>query len=119
LKRLNVGVALDDWQKVDADGKVTTAPMSDADIKRFSQLVRESIGLKEDRGDQLNVLNQAFKSSAPLGPVDGSAAVGNTLDHAVGKTNRGRRAGAGGGVPGAAAIDEVADQAGAAAFRRR
>jgi flagellar M-ring protein FliF len=71
LKRLNVGVALDDWQKVDADGKVTTTPMSDADIKRFTQLVRESIGLKDDRGDQLNVLNQAFKSSAPLGPVDG------------------------------------------------
>jgi flagellar M-ring protein FliF len=70
LKRLNVGVVLDDWQKVDADGKVTTSPMNDTDIKRFSQLVRESIGLKEDRGDQLNVLNQAFKSSAPLGPVD-------------------------------------------------
>src|ERR1700723_1650250 len=71
LKRLNVGVVLDDWQKVDADGKVTTAPMSETDVKRFSQLVRESIGLKEDRGDQLNVLNQAFKSSAPIGPVDG------------------------------------------------
>jgi flagellar M-ring protein FliF len=71
LKRLNVGVVLDDWQKVDADGKVTTTPMTDADIKRFSQLVRESIGLKEDRGDQLNVLNQAFKSSSPIGPVDG------------------------------------------------
>jgi flagellar M-ring protein FliF len=70
LKRLNVGVVLDDWQKADADGKVTTAPLSDTDIKRFSQLVRESIGLKEDRGDQLNVLNQAFKSSAPIGPVD-------------------------------------------------
>ncbi|MEA3197685.1 MAG: flagellar M-ring protein FliF, partial [Gammaproteobacteria bacterium] len=71
LKRLNVGVVLDDWQKLDADGKVTTASMSDSDIKRFSQLVRESIGLKEDRGDQLNVLNQAFKSSAPIGPVEG------------------------------------------------
>jgi flagellar M-ring protein FliF len=71
LKRLNVGVVLDDWQKMDADGKVTTSPMSEADIKRFSQLIRESIGLKEDRGDQLNVLNQAFKSNAPLGPVDG------------------------------------------------
>jgi flagellar M-ring protein FliF len=71
LKRLNVGVVLDDWQKTDADGKVTTAPMSETDVKRFSQLVRESIGLKEDRGDQLNVLNQAFKSSAPIGPVDG------------------------------------------------
>jgi flagellar M-ring protein FliF len=70
LKHLNVGVVLDDWQKVDADGKVTTAPMSDTDIKRFSQLVRESIGLKEDRGDKLNVLNQAFKSAAPIGPID-------------------------------------------------
>jgi flagellar M-ring protein FliF len=71
LKRLNVGVVLDDWQKVDADGKTTSAPMSDTDIKRFSQLVRESIGLKEDRGDQLNLLNQAFKSSAPIAPVEG------------------------------------------------
>jgi flagellar M-ring protein FliF len=70
LKRLNVGVVLDDWQKVDADGKTTSAPMSDTDIKRFTQLVRESIGLKEDRGDQLNLLNQAFKSSAPVGPVE-------------------------------------------------
>jgi flagellar M-ring protein FliF len=71
LKRLNVGVVLDDWQKVDADGKATSTPMSDTDIKRFSELVRESIGLKEDRGDQLNLINQAFKSSAPIGPVDG------------------------------------------------
>jgi flagellar M-ring protein FliF len=70
LKRLNVGVVLDDWQKVDADGKATTAPMSDTDIKRFTQLIKESIGLKEDRGDQLNVLNQAFKSGMALGPVD-------------------------------------------------
>src|SRR5579862_4338538 len=70
LKRLSVGVVLDDWQKTDAEGKVTTAPMSDTDIKRFTQLVRESIGLKEDRGDQLNVLNQAFKSTGPLGPID-------------------------------------------------
>ncbi len=70
LKRLSVGVVLDDWQKMDAEGKVTTAPMSDTDIKRFTQLVRESIGLKEDRGDQLNVLNQAFKASAPIGAVD-------------------------------------------------
>ncbi|MEO7207356.1 MAG: flagellar basal-body MS-ring/collar protein FliF [Steroidobacteraceae bacterium] len=71
LKRLNVGVVLDDWQKVDADGKVTTAPMSDTDIKRFTQLIKESIGLKDDRGDQINVMNQAFKSNAVLPPVDG------------------------------------------------
>jgi flagellar M-ring protein FliF len=71
LKRLSVGVVLDDWQKLDADGKVTTSPMTEEDVKRFSQLVRESIGLKEDRGDKLDVLNQAFKGNAPITAVDG------------------------------------------------
>ena len=71
LKRLSVGVVLDDWQKLDADGKLSTSAMSDTDVKRFTQLVRESIGLKEDRGDQLNVLNQAFKTDGPIGPVEG------------------------------------------------
>ena len=71
LKRLSVGVVLDDWQKVDADGKVSTSPMNDTDIKRFTQLVKESIGLKDDRGDQINVLNQAFKTNVALPPVEG------------------------------------------------
>jgi flagellar M-ring protein FliF len=71
LKRLSIGVVLDDWQKVDADGKVSTEPMSETDIKRFTQLVKESIGLKDARGDQLNVMSQAFKSGAPVGSVDG------------------------------------------------
>jgi len=70
LMRLNVGVVLDDWQKVDADGKATTEPMSDTDIKRFTQLIKESIGLKDDRGDQINVLNQAFKGNAAIPPVE-------------------------------------------------
>jgi len=70
LKRLNVGVVLDDWQKLDDKGKVTTSAMSDTDIKRFNDLVRESIGIKEDRGDQLNVMNQAFKTDAPPPPIE-------------------------------------------------
>jgi len=70
LKRLNIGVVLDDWQKTDAKGKVTTTPMSEKDIKRFDQLIREAVGLKEDRGDHLDVLNQAFKSDAPPGPIE-------------------------------------------------
>jgi flagellar M-ring protein FliF len=71
LKRLSVGVVFDDWQKVGADGKATTSPMSDADIKRFTQLVRESIGLKDERGDKLDVINQAFKTNPPIPMVDG------------------------------------------------
>jgi flagellar M-ring protein FliF len=71
LKRLSVGVVLDDWQKTGEDGKVTTSPLSDADVKRFTQLVRESIGLKDDRGDKIDVMNQAFKNNGPVGPIDG------------------------------------------------
>jgi len=71
LKRLNVGVVLDDWQKTDADGKVTTTAMSEEDVKRFTQLVHESIGIQDERGDQLKVLNQAFKTDAPITPVEG------------------------------------------------
>jgi flagellar M-ring protein FliF len=70
LKRLSVGVVFDNWQKVGADGKVTTAPLSENDIKRFTQLVRESIGLKDDRGDQLNVINQAFKTEGPIPAIE-------------------------------------------------
>ena len=70
LKRLGIGVVLDDWQRVDKTGKVTTAPMSDTDIKRFTELVRQAIGVKDDRGDQLSVLNQAFKTDAPPPPME-------------------------------------------------
>jgi flagellar M-ring protein FliF len=68
LKRLSVGVVLDDWQRAGEDGKVTTAPMSEAEVKRFTQLVRESIGLKDERGDRLSVLNQTFRADAPGAP---------------------------------------------------
>jgi flagellar M-ring protein FliF len=71
VKRLSVGVVFDDWQKVGADGKITTAPLSDTDIKRFAELVHESIGLKEERGDKLDVINQAFKTTPPPPPVEG------------------------------------------------
>jgi flagellar M-ring protein FliF len=71
LKRLSVGVVFDDWQKTGADGKASTAAMSESDLKRFTELVKESIGLKDERGDKLDVINQAFKTNPPLPPVDG------------------------------------------------
>ncbi|MBS0400841.1 MAG: hypothetical protein JSR95_19435, partial [Proteobacteria bacterium] len=46
-------------------------PLSDADIKRFTELVRESIGFRSDRGDQISVINQSFRTGIPGGPVEG------------------------------------------------
>jgi flagellar biosynthesis/type III secretory pathway M-ring protein FliF/YscJ len=63
---------LDDWQKVGADGKVT--PLADERQRTSSasaQLVRESIGLKDDRGDQLNVHQSGVQGNGPIAPVEG------------------------------------------------
>ncbi len=70
VKRLNVGVVLDDWQKTSADGKVANTPMTDKDIKRFTALVRDAIGVSATRGDQLTVINQAFKTDGPVPPIE-------------------------------------------------
>jgi len=70
VKRLSVGVVLDDWQKADEKGKLSNAPMTENDIKRFTALVQESIGLKEDRGDRINVMNQTFKADQPPAPIE-------------------------------------------------
>ncbi|MFO1467824.1 MAG: flagellar basal-body MS-ring/collar protein FliF [Steroidobacteraceae bacterium] len=71
IKRLSIGVVLDDWQKLDKEGKVSTSPMTDADIKRFTELVRESVGFRADRNDQISVINQSFKPVLPEGAAEG------------------------------------------------
>ncbi len=70
IKRLNVGVVLDDWQKVGPKGRITTSPMTPQDIKRFTLLVTDAIGLQSARGDQISVINQRFTTDAPLPPIE-------------------------------------------------
>jgi len=64
LKRLSVVSGVRRLQKVGADGKLTTSPLSDTDIKRFTQLVRESIGLKDDRGDKARRHQPGFQDQS-------------------------------------------------------
>ena len=74
--------------------------------------MRESIGLKEDRGDQLNVLNQTFKRQrARSRPVEGPPIWETPWVTQLAKQIVGAGARAAGGVPDAAAADEVAHQA--------
>jgi flagellar M-ring protein FliF len=70
LKKLSIGVVLDDWQKISADGKATNSPLNDTDIKRFTELVKQAVGFDAARGDQINVINQSFKSEAALPPPE-------------------------------------------------
>ena len=65
LRKLSVAVILDDLQKTDASGTTTTTPLAQADIDRFTNLVKQAIGFDEQRGDKVNVMNASFKVDAP------------------------------------------------------
>ena len=69
IKRLSVGVLLDDWRKTGPGGKVVTRPMSAQELKRFTKLVSDAIGLQPSRGDRISVINQSFRTDRPLPPI--------------------------------------------------
>jgi len=69
---LSVAVILDDLQKTDANGTTTSAPLAQADLDRFTNLVKQAIGFDEARGDKVNVMNASFKVDAPSGAEEES-----------------------------------------------
>lgn len=61
IRRLSVAVVLDDKQSIDDQGVVTRAPWAEADIVKFTTLVKEAIGFNVRRGDSVQVINAAFQ----------------------------------------------------------
>jgi len=64
LNKLSVAVLVDD-RPPDTDAE--QAPMSDADVARYTALVKEAVGFNEARGDTVVVINAAFRD---VGPAD-------------------------------------------------
>lgn len=60
IKRLAVAVVVNHRSRTDSAGKVTQAPLSEADIAKLTNLVKEVMGYNKDRGDTLSVINSAF-----------------------------------------------------------
>jgi len=61
IKRLSVAVVVDDKQETDPDtGEVTRTPLTEEELTRFTNLVKEAIGFNIQRGDSVNVINAAF-----------------------------------------------------------
>ena len=44
---------------------------SDADIERYTALVKETVGFNEARGDTVVVMSDAFRTVAPTGEIEG------------------------------------------------
>lgn len=73
IKRLSVAVVLNHRSETDPAGKTKTTPLSDAEIKQITDLVREAMGFNAQRGDSLNVASSPFaavtREAPPEAPV--------------------------------------------------
>ena len=71
LKRLSVAVVVNNRSIPAPDGTPTTVALTDEEITRITNLVREAVGYNADRGDSINVANSAFAGELvePVLPV--------------------------------------------------
>jgi len=61
VKKLSVAVVVNHNQVKDAKGAVTARPLTEAQKKQVTELVRGVVGFNEERGDTISVVNSAFK----------------------------------------------------------
>jgi flagellar M-ring protein FliF len=71
LKRLSVAVVVNNRSIPAPDGTPSTVPLTDEEIARITNLVREAVGYNADRGDSINVANSEFAAELrePLLPM--------------------------------------------------
>lgn len=60
IQRLSVAVLIDSKSVVKDDGSIERIAYSDEEISRFENLVKETIGFDQNRGDSVSVINQTF-----------------------------------------------------------
>jgi flagellar M-ring protein FliF len=64
LKRLSVAVVVDDRVKANEEGALQRVALTDEELARFKNLVRDAVGVDEARGDNLSLVNISFQSEA-------------------------------------------------------
>lgn len=65
IHRLSVAVVLDDKTTLDEERNLVRTAMTDDELLRYRQLVSDTVGLDETRGDTLTVVNASFVT-API-----------------------------------------------------
>jgi flagellar M-ring protein FliF len=68
IKRLSAAVVVDDKSSVNDDGETVREPLSEEEVTRITNLVKEAMGFNAERGDSVNVINQSF--SLPPAPEE-------------------------------------------------
>ncbi len=60
IQRISVAVVIDNKTTIKEDGTIESIPYTDEEIATFSELVKQTIGFTETRGDSINLVNSAF-----------------------------------------------------------
>lgn len=66
IRRLTVAVLVANKTTTDQDGKTTSAPLSEDEIKRLKSLVSNAIGINPQRGDSIDIISTAFAEPDPI-----------------------------------------------------
>ncbi len=67
IRRLSVAVLIDEG--ADEEGG-EAATLTDAELERYTSLVREAVGFDAQRGDSVVVLGEAFRRAEPVAPAE-------------------------------------------------
>lgn len=70
LERLTVAVLLSDRRTVNADGTITFAARTAAELRQVEGLVANAVGISEDRGDEISVVSLPFEIPPALPELD-------------------------------------------------
>ncbi len=69
VRRLSAAVVVDDRAVAGEGGTVTRTPLTEDELNRITQLVREAIGFEAERGDSVNVINASFTMAPEMEPL--------------------------------------------------
>jgi flagellar M-ring protein FliF len=69
IRRLSAAVVVDDRVTQGQDGKPVRTPLSEEELARITSLVKEAIGFNAERGDSVNVINDAFTPPPAVEPL--------------------------------------------------
>jgi flagellar M-ring protein FliF len=68
VRRLSAAVVVNHRVNTDARGKTTSTPLTDKEIEQLTALVQQGIGFNAERGDQVKVINAAFRVEPNAAP---------------------------------------------------
>ena len=58
--KISVAVVIDDKLSVNEEGKEVKTPLGEEELKKYRKLVSDTVGLDENRGDTLSIVNASF-----------------------------------------------------------